>query len=626
MANFQKTEQHQQRLKVIKVNKSDQKGRLHANPEQIQVAPETLQPEDVLAAQQQYGNQMVQRLLDEKTHKGLVDTDGNMRDELSDSIQQARHGGSPLDKDLRIQAKQILGKEFDGVRIHTDEKANQLSHAINARAFTIGNDIFFKSGAFSPETSKGRETLIHELTHVVQQGGDKSARGRLKLGGRSTVQEQEADRLGKKNAQGSMQKTAMSISYSLVQKSEEDEVIQGQLEEEVVQGQAEEEEIQKQPADEEEIQKQAESAGVVQREGPDEDDWDTSAEPEKQPKHVSVSQEDRDNIQKRLGSMVSGQTGKSPKPSITHTAKKWTKPTGPANPGALLDQIKSRGKKDGDSPTPKAESTFKPGEKPSTPQDKTLGSRKPPLPFRPASKPRSPQKEMIGTRKPPVPARPVDPGFVPGVKPSKTPSTDISIGSRKAPDIGEVPSPKNGTGEKGNDAKAKEKSASDEHRESLISKIKDPKTSTEDSKAAEKQLRALYKRTGRFNYAGDALKQRRNSLRSLAQSGDKDAWEKFQKPEEKPETKKQKIGKFLSWAKEKASPLIEKIGGMAGGKIKEAKEHFGGKSEEKDEKETTKGGGGSGSGGVTAMISELYQENKQLKEKIKELEKAKSGT
>ena len=43
--------------------------------------------------------------------------------------------------------------------------------SVSARAFTVGNDIFFGPGEYRPATPAGRELLTHELVHVVQQRG-----------------------------------------------------------------------------------------------------------------------------------------------------------------------------------------------------------------------------------------------------------------------------------------------------------------------------------------------------------------------------------------------------------------------------------------------------------------------
>ena len=42
---------------------------------------------------------------------------------------------------------------------------------MNARAYTVGNNMVFGAGEFSPGTREGRRLLAHELTHVVQQSG-----------------------------------------------------------------------------------------------------------------------------------------------------------------------------------------------------------------------------------------------------------------------------------------------------------------------------------------------------------------------------------------------------------------------------------------------------------------------
>ncbi|MCP4137890.1 MAG: DUF4157 domain-containing protein [bacterium] len=49
-------------------------------------------------------------------------------------------------------------------------RAHQLTEAINARAFTTGNDIFFANGQYNPAGTEGKKLIAHELTHVVQQG------------------------------------------------------------------------------------------------------------------------------------------------------------------------------------------------------------------------------------------------------------------------------------------------------------------------------------------------------------------------------------------------------------------------------------------------------------------------
>ncbi|MDS0260519.1 DUF4157 domain-containing protein [Haloarcula sp. S1CR25-12] len=42
---------------------------------------------------------------------------------------------------------------------------------INARAFTVGNQIAFNRGEYDPESAEGQHVLAHELAHVRQQTG-----------------------------------------------------------------------------------------------------------------------------------------------------------------------------------------------------------------------------------------------------------------------------------------------------------------------------------------------------------------------------------------------------------------------------------------------------------------------
>ena len=58
---------------------------------------------------------------------------------------------------------------FDGVRIHADEKAARSAQALNARAYAVGSSIVFGRGQFAPGEPFGRWLLAHELAHVAQE-------------------------------------------------------------------------------------------------------------------------------------------------------------------------------------------------------------------------------------------------------------------------------------------------------------------------------------------------------------------------------------------------------------------------------------------------------------------------
>ncbi len=86
-------------------------------------------------------------------------------------IQQARSSGQPLPDGLRSSMEQAFGADFSGVRVHTGGESDRLNRSVEAKAFTTGQNIFFSQGAYDPGSRGGQELLVHELTHVVQQGG-----------------------------------------------------------------------------------------------------------------------------------------------------------------------------------------------------------------------------------------------------------------------------------------------------------------------------------------------------------------------------------------------------------------------------------------------------------------------
>lgn len=88
----------------------------------------------------------------------------------SSEIRSSRGSGQALDAATRTTMSQRFGKDLSGVRVHADSRAAQLSEQLNARAFTVGNDIYFGRGRFDPSSTDGTRLLAHELTHVVQQG------------------------------------------------------------------------------------------------------------------------------------------------------------------------------------------------------------------------------------------------------------------------------------------------------------------------------------------------------------------------------------------------------------------------------------------------------------------------
>ncbi len=93
-------------------------------------------------------------------------------DTVSQGLTASQGRGSRMDDSTLDFMSSRFGADFSGVNIHTGGDAEQLSEQLNARAFTTGNNIYFNKGEYNPGTAAGQRLLAHELTHVLQQGGN----------------------------------------------------------------------------------------------------------------------------------------------------------------------------------------------------------------------------------------------------------------------------------------------------------------------------------------------------------------------------------------------------------------------------------------------------------------------
>jgi uncharacterized protein DUF4157 len=171
----------------------------------------SLAKSSLLRLQRYCGNQCVLRVLN--LARKAEDT-GELAPDVERTIETARGGGQPLDSGASGQMGDAFNADFSGVRVHTDSGADSLNQSLSAKAFTTGQDVFFRQGEYNPGSSSGRELLAHELTHVVQQNGDKiqgkykdeeapsfgssgarKLQAKFTLGQPGDIYEQEADRM-----------------------------------------------------------------------------------------------------------------------------------------------------------------------------------------------------------------------------------------------------------------------------------------------------------------------------------------------------------------------------------------------------------------------------------------------
>ncbi len=93
----------------------------------------------------------------------------------SPPIAESRHplakGGKALDRETLDFFEHRYGRRFSDVRIHNDSAAADSAQGLQAKAFTVGNRIYFGRGEYEPRTREGKTLLAHELAHVAQQTG-----------------------------------------------------------------------------------------------------------------------------------------------------------------------------------------------------------------------------------------------------------------------------------------------------------------------------------------------------------------------------------------------------------------------------------------------------------------------
>jgi Domain of unknown function (DUF4157)/Bacterial SH3 domain len=103
-----------------------------------------------------------------RSHGG---SSGTVHDSVSHDIRSTMGGGHPLPAATQAFMEQRIHADFSSVRIHASRYSDRLCSRLGALAFTVGDDIYFSSGMYQPDSTDGKRVLAHELTHVAQQEG-----------------------------------------------------------------------------------------------------------------------------------------------------------------------------------------------------------------------------------------------------------------------------------------------------------------------------------------------------------------------------------------------------------------------------------------------------------------------
>ena len=156
-------------------------------PEQLEEAPES--PVERLASG--IGNRNFRQVVARMAEGEGIMGNGTVHPDVQAAIAAMSGKGTRLDRQTIGSLSKTHGDVSDA-RIHTGHDADKLARSVNATAFTVGQDVFFRNGTYDPGSKKGKELIAHELTHVVQQRGA-PADGPLQVSQPGDALEREAD-------------------------------------------------------------------------------------------------------------------------------------------------------------------------------------------------------------------------------------------------------------------------------------------------------------------------------------------------------------------------------------------------------------------------------------------------
>ncbi len=248
----------------------EQKGKVQPKPSQETAEPKKeqapltksqvesgLDAQTLTRMQQTVGNAAVQRFLAQRQSEGPSEVE----DETAGAIRSKRGSGQSLDGDIAAKAGGVMGQDLGDVRVHTDSQSDNLNKQLGAKAFTTGNDIFFRSGAYEPGSSDGQRLIAHELTHVVQQGASPPAvQGKMTVNDPNDQYEAEADKVADvvmSQPEDAAQRQPIEEEEEMLQAHRDDSVQLEEMPEEELQAQ-EEDEMQLQEEDEMQMQEEDE--------------------------------------------------------------------------------------------------------------------------------------------------------------------------------------------------------------------------------------------------------------------------------------------------------------------------------------------------------------------------------
>lgn len=154
----------------------------------------------------QFSGGVMQRKCDKCQKKEHVLQRAAVQDSVPPIVHEVlRSPGQPLDATARGFMETRFGHDFSRVRVHRDAKAMESARAVDALAYTVGNNMVFARSNYASNTTEGRRLLAHELTHVVQQtkeNGGGRPQCNLMINQQGDAFEQESDAAARRIVDG----------------------------------------------------------------------------------------------------------------------------------------------------------------------------------------------------------------------------------------------------------------------------------------------------------------------------------------------------------------------------------------------------------------------------------------
>ena len=119
-----------------------------------------------------------------------------------------RDRSHPVDSVIINSFNQKTGADLESVKMEYGPASDEYTRSHHALAIAVADTIYFRNGAYKPETEEGRKLLAHELTHIAQNKEKEDYRNvtkEEKENEAETVEEQEVynpDKIIKKTIGG----------------------------------------------------------------------------------------------------------------------------------------------------------------------------------------------------------------------------------------------------------------------------------------------------------------------------------------------------------------------------------------------------------------------------------------